>query len=356
MLKQTKDLFALSQRFSIPTEDILFIDINISGINVDIDADRVRFYVRLLFGNERKYFCALQVRKDSKYVLKNSILYFKEECIGKVEKFEIDFCDTYYMRRNNTVLNINPKSRTNCKGCKFCYTSHQKSRNIIDLTNNSNLDEFFSNWMKTYKKNDLSKLYQIAVVSGCFPNEKSVVDFLLDLNKMVQRLNFEGDIFYMGSQIQSDEALKKLADIKKFAYCLTLECFQNREKLLKESKSFFTIDRMKDVMQKSIRAGFKTNFTYILGLEELEKVEIGFQEFLDYINSFPIINIFQEHEYQVGIKNQEALDIEFYLEARKIIERIFKDSDMKPQAWEVCRTLWYTTFENEKLEGIILPN
>ena len=108
MINYLKDLFSLSKRFNIVTEDILFIDINISGINVDINTDRIRFYVKLLFGHQGKYFCALQVRKDSKYHIKNSILYFENECIGEVSKFEIDFCDTYYMRRNGTVLNIKP--------------------------------------------------------------------------------------------------------------------------------------------------------------------------------------------------------------------------------------------------------
>lgn len=351
MLQHIKDLFALSQRFNIATEDILLIDINISGINVDIDADRVRFYVRLLFGKKSEYFCALQIRKDSYYTLKNSILYFKGECIGKVSSFEIDFCDTYYMRRNNTVLNINPKSRINCNGCTFCYTSHQKSRNILDLTKENNLDRFFEEWMNIYKVNSLNGLYEIAIVSGCFPDEKSTVEFLLELNEKVKKLYFNGEIFYLGSQIRTENSLKELSKIKRFAYCLTLECFKNRERFLKKSKSIFTIEHMKDIMKKSIQLGFRTNFTYIVGLEELESLEVGFRELFEYVNSFPIINIFQEHQYQVGIKNEDATHIEFYLEARKIIENIFLNSAMRPQTWEVCRTLWYTSFDNEDLKN-----
>lgn len=356
MIRQIKDLFALSKRFDVATEDILFIDINISGVNVDIDVDRVRFYVKLLFGQKDKYFCALQVRQDSKYMIKNGILYFENECIGRVEKFEIDFCDTYYMRRNNTVLNINPKSRIDCQGCKFCYTSHQKFRNIVDLTTKDNLDRFFKNWMSTYHKDDLSSLYQIAVVSGCFPNENSVLNFLLELNEKSKKLNFNGEIFYLGSQIQTEAALISLTQISKFGYCITLECFNDRDNFLKKSKSSFTIEQIKEVMKKSVEFGFRTNFTYIVGLEDLEKMKVGFMEFIEYTNSFPIINIFQEHQYQVGMRSKDALNIEFYLEARKIIEQIYLNSNMRPQVWEVCRTLWYTTFGNEELTGIHLPD
>ena len=355
MINYLKDLFSLSKRFNIVTEDILFIDINISGINVDINTDRIRFYVKLLFGHQGKYFCALQVRKDSKYHIKNSILYFENECIGEVSKFEIDFCDTYYMRRNGTVLNINPKSRINCKGCKFCYTSHQKYRNAIDLTVKDNLDNFFKDWMDTYNVRSLEKLYQIAIVSGCFPNENTVVDFILRLNDKVKKLNFNGQIFYLGSQIQTFKALKKLSEISNFAYCITLECFNDRDSFLKKSKSKFSVEQIKKVMKQSVELGYRTNFTYIVCLENLEKLQVGFMEFIQYTNSFPIINIFQEHQYQVGLRDNDASNIDFYLKARKIIENIYVKTNMRPQMWEVCRSLWYTTFADEILRGQYLP-
>lgn len=352
MIRIVNDLFALSQKFNITYADILLIDININGINVEIDADRVRFNVNFFFGKKERYFCALQVRKDSKYLIKNGILYLNEKCIGKVENFEIDFCDTFYMRRNDTVLNINPKSRINCQGCKFCYTSHQKFRSMIDLTVKENLDNFLNDWMTTYKVKDLNGLYKIAVVSGCFPSEKHVIDFLLELNEKTSKLNFNGEIFYLGSQIQTCSSLEKLAVIPKFAYCLTLECFNNRDYFLKNSKSKFNIEQIKDVMKKSVELGFRTNYTYIVGLEDLERMKLGFMDFLKYTNSFPIINIFQEHQYQVGMRSNEALKIEFYLKARKIIEEIYLDTTMRPQTWEVCRTLWYTTFGSERLVTI----
>lgn len=356
MIKELRDLFSLSQRFGIATEDILFVDINISGINVDIDADRVRFYVNLLFGQKGQYFCALQIRRDSKYLIKNGTLYFENECIGEVSNFEVDFCDTYYMRRNGTVLNVNPKSRIDCQGCKFCYTSHQKFRNIIDLTVKDNLDKFFKDWMITYGVQDLSSLYQIAVVSGCFPNESSVVNFLTELNHKSKKLNFKGEIFYLGSQIRTSTALEKLSKISNFAYCITLECFNNRDNFLKKSKSKFTAEQIKEVMKESVKLGFRTNFTYIVGLEDLEKLKVGFMEFIEYTNSFPVINIFQEHQYQIGLRTNEASNIEFYLKARKIIEDIYVKTKMRPKTWEVCRSLWYTTFANEILEGIRLPD
>lgn len=351
MISKIQDVFFLSKKFDVAMEDVLLIDLNINGINTEMKADRVRFFVELFFGEKYKSFCALQVRKDSKYSVKKGNLYLRNECIGNVNNFETDFCDAYYMRRCDTVLNINPKSRINCQGCKFCYTSHQKSRSIIDLTVCDNLDKFFFDWMSKYKVKDLSGLYQVAVVSGCFPDESSAVNFLLELNDKIIKLNFNGEILYLGSQIQSVEALNKLRRIPKFAYCITLECFSNRENFMKKSKSMFTIHKIKEVMSESIKLGYRTNYTYIVGLEDLKKLKAGFLELVEYTNSFPIINIFQEHQYQIGLRIGEASDIEFYLKARKIIEDIYLKTMMRPQTWEVCRSLWYTTFANEHLKS-----
>ena len=64
----------------------------------------------------------------------------------------------------------------------------------------------------------------------------------------------------------------------------------------------FTIHKIKEVMSESIKLGYRTNYTYIVGLEDLEKLKAGFLELMEYTNSFPIINIFQEHQYQIGLR------------------------------------------------------
>lgn len=45
-----KDLKFLSKMYEIPSIDIILMDLNISGVSSDIDADRVRFNLRLLNG------------------------------------------------------------------------------------------------------------------------------------------------------------------------------------------------------------------------------------------------------------------------------------------------------------------
>ena len=124
---------------------------------------------------------------------------------------------------------------------------------------------------------------------------------------------------------------------------------------MRDKKRSFTIDNIANTLNIAKDLGFRTNFTYIVGLEELDIIKRNFEEFTQYINSFPIINIFQEHKYHKGIRHQSANNIAYYLEARKIIEDIFLSTEMRPRPWEDYRTLWYLKFANEELDDIRTP-
>lgn len=63
----------------------------------------------------------------SNYIFKTSIEILFTPITYKVINFlkkreKEDFYDYNYPRCKGTVLNINPNSRTLCRGCKFCYT------------------------------------------------------------------------------------------------------------------------------------------------------------------------------------------------------------------------------------------
>jgi len=98
------------------------------------------------------------------------------------------------------------------------------------------------------------------------------------------------------------------------------------------------------------------NFSYIIGLEPLLIVEKYFLLAKQYINSFPIVNTLQIHKYHnQSLLTPEAINIKYFFEARKILEKIFVDSNMRPQEWENYRSLWFLEFNKEKLIGIRIP-
>lgn len=366
MLKNFEELVTLSKKYNVPKEDILFMDMNLSGLNTMDDLDRVRFALKLNIDDGiydlasrnsiEDYYFALPVKSDSNYHVKDGKLIFKEDTVvGKVGKLTEDFCDSSYSRRGGTVLNVNPNARTSCRGCKFCYTAYQTARDKKKLTDRKSLEEFFDKWLLCHKLSDLSHVLQIAIVTGCFDSEKDVVKFLLLLNDVLKKYLFKGEIFYLGSQITTRESLENLLPIKKFGYCISLECFENREYFLRDKKRKFTLENIIDTLSIAKELGFRTNFTYIVGLEQLDTIKKNFKNMIQYINSFPIINIFQEHKYHKGIRHESANNMNYYLQARKIMEEIFLPTEMRPRPWEDYRSLWYLKFADEELNDIRIP-
>ena len=366
MIKNFEELITLSKKYGVPKEDILFMDMNLSGLNATDDLDRVRFALKLDINNGlfdlaskksiENYYFALPVKSESNYQVNDNRLMFKDEMIvGEVGTLTEDFCDSSYSRRGGTVLNVNPNARTSCRGCKFCYTAYQTARDKKKLTDRKSLEEFFDKWLLSHELSDLSHVLQIAIVTGCFDSEQDVVNFLLLLNDVLKKYSFRGEIFYLGSQITTRESLEKLLPIKKFGYCISLECFENREYFLRDKKRKFTLENIIDTLGTAKELGFRTNFTYIVGLENLETIKRNFEKMIHYINSFPIINIFQEHKYHKGLRHETANNMEYYLQARKIMEEIFLPTEMRPRPWEDYRSLWYLKFANEELDDIRTP-
>ena len=366
MLKNIKHLIELSSKYNIPTEDLLLLDLNLSGVKLYFQSGRARFELKStnkdVFSlahsrNIFNFYLAIPTADQSFYSFKNENLFFDNHLIGKALGVTEDFCDSSYPRRGGTVLNINPNARTSCRGCKFCYTAFQVPRDRERMLSDDKLRPFLEDWMKKFDVVDLSHLMQIAIVTGCFPNEQKVVDFLKVAKNVLNEFSFRGELFYFGSQIKSKKALLELERVKPLGICFSLECFdnENRKYLLRDIKRELHLDDIKKILIFANNKGFRTNFSYIIGLESLETIKKGFYEFLPYINSFPIVNTFQAHKGQKSLRHKEANKIDYYIKARKIIEDIFIQTPFRPRPWENYRSLWYLKFGEEFLDDIRTP-
>ncbi len=356
---------ALVEKYNIPFEDILFIALNYYGIDFYCSFNRMRMGLLLsedpLFSfahslGENNYYFALAVNCLSPFRIEGKFLTFDHLVVGQVIEPSEDFCDSNYPRRNGTVLNFNPNSRTSCRGCKFCYTGYQVSRDRKKVACREEMRVFIEKWMELSSFDDLSHLIQVAVVTGCYDNESELLNFLLVFNEVLSVYNFSGELFYLGSQITKLDSLQILREIKNFAYCVSLECFDRREELLRENKSSFSLNQARQLMIAAKDMGFRINFSYIVGLESLETIARGFGEMLGCTNSFPVVNIMQRHVYHSKeILDPLANDIEYFLQARKILESVFVEQLWRPRVWENYRSLWYLKFGEEVLTGIRTP-
>jgi len=125
--------------------------------------------------------------------------------------------------------------------------------------------------------------------------------------------------------------------------------------MLKNIKGKMTIDNAKNILSKAKDNGFNTTFSYILGIESISAMKMLFKEVLPFINRFPIINIFQVHKGQEKLRHPKAWKIDYYMKARKILEEMFMNTNMKPRPWENYRSLWYLKFGKEWLDDIRTP-
>jgi len=354
----------LAKKYEIPVEDALFIALNINGVDFECDYNRMRMAFRLadnqLFDSAMKqgefdYYFALPINKESPFAIVDNNLFLRDIVIGQTIGATEDICDSHYPRRKGTSLNINPNSRTSCHGCQFCYTAYQVSHDRKRLKTDTDLKDFFEDWMSKYDLSDLSHLIQISVVTGCYENSETLCRFLLSLKRVSVEYGFTGKIFYLGSQISSKTSLENLSEIQPFGICLSLETFERRE-LLKKDKKAVSLQDACEILDMARDLGYEASFSYIVGMESLRVMEYHFSHFKNHVNKFPTINTLQMHKYhQETLRDPDAHRLEYYLQTRRLLENLFEETGLKPLVWEDYRSLWFLTFGGQPLRGIRTP-
>ena len=350
----------------IPVEDSLFMSINFCGVHMDVSYNRMRTAFHLdgrnpafHLANQRddlNYYLALPINHNSPFSIDKGKMYLDGHAIGDSIGATEDFCDSHYPRRLGTSLNINPNSRTSCRGCDFCYTAYQVPLDKKKMRTREDLELFFDEWLHQEGKQDLSHLIQVSIVTGCYDSEEKLVDFILLLSDVLKGYKFKGRIFYLGSMLNTVDQMERLKAIPSFGYCMSVECFERRD-ILAPSKRCLSMEDIKCTLAYAQEFGFEVNYTYIVGLEPLQTMRKYMIELLDYTNKFPTVNILQLHQqHSKTLLDQSINSIYSLVEARKIIEDIYKKTVMRPLVWEDYRTLWYLKFADEDLNGIRFPS
>lgn len=364
MLHTINEIEQIASRYGIPNEDLFIMAVNLGGVQSDIDFGRIRFALTLEGQKQfalaerygiRNFYIAVPNRADSKFSICNDQIVFDNQTWASVVGVTEDICDTNYPRRNGTVMNINPNTRTSCRGCRFCYTGYQVPNDNEPILTESALRCFFTKWMTEQNRTSLAHLEQIAVVTGCFRDEEEVVSFLLLLRRVTATLDFKGEIFYLGSQISSAEAIAALQDAQPFAYCISLECFENREHLVRDKKRSMGVGNVQRILNLCEKHGHTATFSYILGLDSFEAIKVGFSLLAKCVNRFPIINLLQIHKQQQNIRHTDASEFGYYLETRLFLEQAFHGTNLLPRSWENYRGLWYLRYKDIVLSDARMP-
>lgn len=353
MLHSYQDIKAISRSYKINEEDVILIALNASGVRSSMKHPRIRFNLRLHARPEEKFFLIVPIRDESPFELLGGRILLQGEPIAYVECLENDDAVLSYFRNEAKVLTLNSNARSQCVGCAFCYTvlqdkSDPRLRTLDDIKN------YFSLVKDTLKWDDLSPLDTLAVCTGCFHHENNAIDHLVEFRRLLKEQKSQANIHFLSSVIRSRESFKRiLEEVAPFHLTLTIECFSNREIILKGSKASLTYDQMIETLRLGKEHQCKVDFTYIVGLDSFDEATKKLPDLVNEVNTFPRFQIFQSHgSFMSVLADQGAQDIEYFLQMRKFIENLFIDRPLRPQSWENYRPLWYFTFADEELKSV----
>lgn len=345
----------LANRHFTPLEDVLLIAVNRYGICADVPDKRLRFKLKLDTLDELFYMAVCVNTYPSPFRMEtNGDLTLRGDKVGVVIDVEEDTCDTTYFRRNKTELTLNSNMRSQCEGCTFCGTYNLEPEDRIDMSDTHKMTEFVHSYLQANSVKDLSDLVRITLCTGCFADENNLADHLLMVYEVFSKFGFDKRIRYIGSQIRSENVMDKIRDnIPYFSLSLTVECFSKREERMRKEKASLNFEMIRKVLGRALNHGFSTNYLYITGLDSLETMRAGMLDLVNLINRLPVIQIMQNfapvHEEE---RVEEAKELSYYLEARKLIERIFDGKPYGPRSWENYRGLFYTAYQNKPLRCV----
>ena len=346
----------LSEEYSIPKLDILLIAANRDGANSDLNLPRVRMQMKpmkFIESNEEIWQIILPLdNPSSPFFVSNTHLLLNGHKIADLVGCENDDVVLTYLRAGGHSLTLNTHARSTCVGCVFC-------PNIIEDAADGNVDgvtaltELLRWTCADHDWVSLEHLEVITVCSGCFNSSEGAIRHLTDLRSAADSLGFQGRLHLLSSVVRSKSDLMQLARYAApFHLTLTLECFENRDLLLRSSKASLKLDDACRILDDCADLGITGDFTYVVGLDPLESAISGLLRLSQHVTTFPRIQVYQAHNaYMRRFANLGLSDLRYFLEVRTSIEDNYASRGFAPKSWENYRPLWYTQFSGQNVGG-----
>lgn len=347
------EITCLALRYGVPVEDVLLLAVNLFGISSDQQRHRARLTIRLTREPEVPWMVIVPLNAaDSPFRLREEELFIDREVVGQVQRIDADEAVGGYFRDDGRAATINPNARSRCTGCAFCPNTLEPAADPR-LSERRGLGELLAAMAAQHPRGDLTMLREVTVSTGCFEHEDIAMTHLVELRNVLSAHDITARVGFLTSVLHSDAAFAELAErVAPFVLRLTAECFTRRALMLKASKAALTCARMPGLLARARRAGLDTSFTYIVGLDCLDDLRAGVADLASHVTEFPNFQVYQAHNsIMAGLRAAGADQLEFYLQARRELERIIAPSGLRPRSWECYRPLWYFTFAGEALVG-----
>ncbi|MEU6861594.1 hypothetical protein AB0B28_22290 [Glycomyces sp. NPDC046736] len=112
-------------------------------------------------------------------------------------------------------------------------------------------------------------------------------------------------------------------------------------------------ERLSEILAAAREAGHRTSFTYTVGSEPLDEMRAWLLPLAEQTTMWPSLTILPAESPVDDSQHVAAPDerLDFFLEARRLLEQIFAPTQLRPQPWRCYRGLWYRQHAGEHLEG-----
>src|SRR5579875_2733904 len=342
----------LSGSYGIPLLDTVMIAANCEGVRPADDYPRVRMQIRPLGSDEIWQIILPLDNEQSPFELVARQLLLSGTPVAELADSENDDVVLTYLRAGGTSVTLNTNSRSNCTGCLFC-------PNVIEDASDATLNEEDElagvlEWLQADNGwQDLSHVQKITVCSGCFHNPEAAIAHMSALRRATGRFAFDGRLHLLSSVLRDYDDLKRLrAECGAMHLTITLECFERRSLLLKDSKASLTLERACQILDDCRELDILGDFTYVAGLDSYDCAIRGPSALAPRVSTFPRIQVYQAHnDYMRSARNPEAADLRYYLRLRNELESAFAPTGLTPRSWENYRPLWYSTFADRPVMG-----
>jgi len=341
----------LAARYRVPVGDVLLIGVNLFGIDSDRGRRRARLQVALAVNPQVNWQVIVPLNASgSPFTIIGDELRLGGVPVGTVRRIDADEAVGGYFRNDGRAATLNPNARSRCVGCAFCPNTLEAAADPR-MAEDRKLGDLLRALASQHPAGDLAQLEEITVSTGCFERERPAVDHLVSLRSVLAQFGVAPRIGFLTSVISTPTGLATLRDrVAPFVLRLTAECFTRRDLLLKSSKARLQVDAMPGLLREAREAGLGTSFTCIVGLDDMESLQLGIASLAPYVSEFPNFQVYQAHNaIMAGLRAAGADHLEFYLRARARIEAMLGPTGLRPAAWEGYRSLWYFTFADEPL-------
>ncbi len=195
------------------------------------------------------------------------------------------------------------------------------------------------------------QIKEVMLSAGQAHDEAVVVEHLVAVREAMsaEGLPQETTLGVLTSALHTQEAFAELAEnVGPILLFLTTESFAEDS----EGEAAQP-EELAQVLSAARAAGHRTSFTYTVGADPLDEMRAWLLPLAEQTTVWPSLTILPAETPVDDSQHIAAPDerLDFFLEARSLLEQIFAPTELRPEPWRCYRGLWYREHAGEPLEG-----